>query len=97
MSDSESSHRLTVAIPTVASDVLIHLAQAKGYFKQHGVDITIMEDTAATTPSLIGSGQAEIAIFAAATPLAMADKGKATSIIYGLGGGGQGGRYSARR
>ena len=82
---------LKIAMPTIASDFLHYYAVQKGTFKKHNIDLTVLDNTAANTASLVVSGQADIALFSSSVPLLVAGQGKATSIIYGIGGGGLGG------
>jgi len=82
---------LVVAMPTIGSDILHYAAIRKDIFKQRGVNVTMLDNTGANTASLVVSGQADIALFAATVPLIIAGQGKETSIIYGIGGAGIGG------
>jgi ABC-type nitrate/sulfonate/bicarbonate transport system substrate-binding protein len=83
---------LSIANPTIASDLLDYVAKSKGFFDKAGVDVTIVDQfPASSTASYVVSGKADIAIFAGVTPLVVASQGQPTSIIFGLGGGGQGG------
>jgi NitT/TauT family transport system substrate-binding protein len=89
-SGSAKVETLTLGIPSVASDVLSYIAQAKGYFTQQGVKVDIVDNTGANTSSLLVSGKLDIALYTAPTALLVAGQGKPTSIIYGLGGASQG-------
>jgi len=82
---------LTVAIATAQSDLLTYLAQAQGYFEEENVEVTIQSDTQANTTPLVVAGQADIGAFATTGPLAAAQQGADTSVIYATGAGGLGG------
>ena len=46
---------LKIAMPTIASDFLHYYAVQKGTFKKHNIDLTVLDNTAANTASLVVS------------------------------------------
>jgi len=86
---------LTIALATSQSDILTYIANQQGYFSRQGVSVTTRDNTGAATTSLIVSGQADLAAFAAPAPLAVALQGQNSSIIWAISGGGVGGSMLA--
>ena len=82
---------LRVVLPTTGADVLIHLAQAKGYFQRRGVNVTITENTGANAVPILASKQADIMLNTTAAIPLLTLQGRETVAIYGAAGGGQGG------
>ncbi len=86
-----SKPTLKVALPTAGADSLNYVADSEGFFADEGVDVEIIGNTGANLATMVASGQADIGVFGAGSPLLTAAQGKPSSIIYALTGGGQGG------
>jgi NitT/TauT family transport system substrate-binding protein len=67
------------------------IAQALGYFKQAGVNVKLLDNTGSNTLNYIASGQADLGMIAAGSPLLMAAQGKDSQIIYSPQSGAAGG------
>ena len=89
--NAKKTETLTVAVGTTQTDMMSYIAQQLGYFKKQGVDVKILDNTLTTTSALVISGRADVAAFALIAPVAVANQGKPTSIIFGSYGGGAGG------
>jgi ABC-type nitrate/sulfonate/bicarbonate transport system substrate-binding protein len=77
---------LTVGNPAVGADLLMHVAKAKGFFEQNGVEVKIIDEMGSNIPNALVSGQIDIGLTAIPTALAVTQQGKQTSVIYGTGG-----------
>jgi NitT/TauT family transport system substrate-binding protein len=82
---------LIVACSGTAINAAVSVASARGYYKQEGVDVTVMPNTGSNTLNLLTSGQADIGQIGAASPLLLAKQGKPTTLIFAQAGGGSGG------
>lgn len=82
---------LTVAMPSIGTGVPDRIADARGYFKDEGLDVTFMENTAANTSNILIAGRADLAAFSIGGPTGLAAKGKDIGIIYAaIAGSGSG-------
>jgi len=88
---SAQTATLKVGQPSLASDILVHVAQAKGYFAKNGVNVEIVENLGANTPNSLVAGQIDIAAYTAPSSLQIAIQGKNATVIYGINGASSGG------
>jgi ABC-type nitrate/sulfonate/bicarbonate transport system substrate-binding protein len=68
-----------------------YVAAAQGLFEREGLDVEITDGLGANVANLVVSGDYDIGMIGLSTPIITASKGKATSVTFGLGGGGSGG------
>lgn len=89
---AKSVGTLTVAV-AVSNPLFAqpYIALNNGYFKQHGLTVKIIDNAGANTTNLVASGQADLGMIGAASPLLMAKQGLDTKIIYSHVAGGSGG------
>lgn len=88
--DSKDVETLTVEVSTTSTDILNYIAQGKGFFKKEGVDVQVNGNAGTNAITLVSSGESDIAGYGGSTPLVVAGKGRPTSILYGITGGGVG-------
>ena len=75
--------KLTLASAgVVAESSQPFVAQAQGFFKDAGVEVTFMDNVGSNVPTVVASGQADIAQSGLGTPLVLTGQGRQTVIIF---------------
>jgi ABC-type nitrate/sulfonate/bicarbonate transport system substrate-binding protein len=86
---------LKVVFPTTGADVMIHLAQARGFFTKRGVNVEFTENAGANALPILVAGQADLEVNTVAAVPLLTLQGKDITALYAMGGGGQGGSLIA--
>ena len=72
-----------------ASQMLIYIGLSQGLYKKAGVDLKLSGGLGAAALTQVSAGQADLTTAGTSTPLLLAQKGQATSIVLASVGGGQ--------
>ncbi len=71
---------VAIALPN-ANFAPVFVAKAAGIFQKYGLDVTIKENTGASTLNMIASGQVDLTLFTTTNQLLLAEQGQPTSAI----------------
>jgi ABC-type nitrate/sulfonate/bicarbonate transport system substrate-binding protein len=76
---------ISIGLPVPVTDYSVVLvAQAEGFFKKHGVNVTIKENLGANALNDLASGQVDLLIYATTAALTLNSKGQKVKAIYGF-------------
>lgn len=88
---------LTVAVPFFTSTFAPpFIAEALGYYKQEGVNVTVEGGGGSTDLLDIATGAADLTVFGTTAAFPITAGGKPTSIVYNVAGGGLAGDVAVR-